>query len=188
MFYSPVWATQLECFDNNELLNQIYEIERTHSSEKFSNRGGFQSHNFENSKFKDVILNETPRRVDKKLPPLKINDWVNINRKGDYNCRHVHLCNNVFLSGVYYVKVPENSGNIRFWDPRGILHHRLPEHDYYFDDCQYQWIVPKAGLLLFFPTWLEHEVEPNESDEDRISISFNLSHDNYLDHIESWTW
>ena len=188
MFYSPVWATQLECFDNNELLNQIYEIERTHSSEKFSNRGGFQSHNFENSKFKDVILNETPRRVDKKLPSLKINDWVNINRKGDYNCRHVHLCNNVFLSGVYYVKVPENSGNIRFWDPRGILHHRLPEHDYYFDDCQYQWIVPKAGLLLFFPTWLEHEVEPNESDEDRISISFNLSHDNYLDHIESWTW
>ena len=76
MFYSPVWATQLECFDNNELLNQIYEIERTHSSEKFSNRGGFQSHNFENSKFKDVILNETPRRVDKKLPPLKIKGGI----------------------------------------------------------------------------------------------------------------
>ena len=29
-------------------------------------------------------------------------------------------------------------------------------------------------MLLYFPCWLEHEVEPNNTDEDRISISFNL--------------
>jgi uncharacterized protein (TIGR02466 family) len=31
----------------------------------------------------------------------------------------------------------------------------------------------EAGLLLIFPSWLPHGVEPNMSDEDRISISFN---------------
>jgi len=176
MFITPVWATYLECFDNNELLKQVYEIEKNQSSEHFSNKGGFQSSNFDNSHFKEVILNETPKRLDKPLPPLKVFNWVNINRRGDCNTRHVHFYNNIFLSGVYYVKVPENSGNIKFWDPRGLLHHTLPEHDFYFDGHEYEWIVPKPGMLLFFPSWLEHEVEPNESEEDRISISFNLAY------------
>ena len=176
MFITPVWATYLECFDNNELLKQVYEIEKNQSSEHFSNKGGFQSSNFDNSHFREVVFNETPKRFDKPLPQLKVFNWVNINRRGDCNTRHVHFCNNIFLSGVYYVKVPENSGNIKFWDPRGLLHHTLPEHAFYFDGHEYEWIVPKSGMLLFFPSWLEHEVEPNESEEDRISISFNLTY------------
>ena len=35
-------------------------------------------------------------------------------------------------------------------------------------------IEPKENMLLYFPGWLEHEVEPNNSNEERISISFNL--------------
>ena len=29
-------------------------------------------------------------------------------------------------------------------------------------------------MLYYFPTWLEHEVGINNTDEDRVSISFNL--------------
>ncbi len=29
-------------------------------------------------------------------------------------------------------------------------------------------------MVLFFPCWLEHDVEENDSDEDRISIAFNI--------------
>jgi len=32
---------------------------------------------------------------------------------------------------------------------------------------------PQQGDLLIFPTWLEHEVETNFSDEPRISLAFN---------------
>ena len=33
---------------------------------------------------------------------------------------------------------------------------------------------PIAGRLIMFPSWLTHCVDPNESDELRISISFNF--------------
>ena len=39
---------------------------------------------------------------------------------------------------------------------------------------QYQYIVPQEGMLLFFPTWLEHDVEPSKTDDERISIAFNV--------------
>ena len=34
---------------------------------------------------------------------------------------------------------------------------------------------PKRGRILLFPSYLGHEVEPNITDEDRISIAFNAS-------------
>jgi uncharacterized protein (TIGR02466 family) len=34
----------------------------------------------------------------------------------------------------------------------------------------------KEGLLLVFPSWLQHAVQPNRSDSDRVSISFNLGY------------
>ena len=33
---------------------------------------------------------------------------------------------------------------------------------------------PKEGRLVLFPSWVSHGVRENHTDEDRISISFNL--------------
>ena len=33
---------------------------------------------------------------------------------------------------------------------------------------------PKAGTIIMFPAWLWHEVKPNESNDIRISVSFNF--------------
>ena len=103
--------------------------------------------------------------------------WVNINPKGSRNYRHHHftLNNRHLFAGVYYVKVPENSGAIIFHDPRG-------NHLQASVDMQYlsgasppvYAIQPKAGECYYFPTWLEHEVSENLSEEDRISIAFNI--------------
>ena len=38
-------------------------------------------------------------------------------------------------------------------------------------------MYPKEGSMLVFPAYLDHKVEPNKSDEDRISISFNIEID-----------
>jgi len=35
-------------------------------------------------------------------------------------------------------------------------------------------VQPQNLLLLLFPSWLEHYVEQNMSDESRISLSFNI--------------
>ena len=33
----------------------------------------------------------------------------------------------------------------------------------------------QEGTMYIFPAWLEHGVEPNGSNEDRICIAFNVS-------------
>ena len=85
---------------------------------------------------------------------------------------------NSSLSGVYYVRSNEQSGRIRFRDPRaGKRMDPWPvaadeEADQrHWDRVHYK---PVAGRLIMFPSWLEHDVEPNMSDEERISISFNM--------------
>ena len=35
-------------------------------------------------------------------------------------------------------------------------------------------LSPKEGSVILFPSYLRHAVEVNESDEDRISASFNV--------------
>ena len=45
----------------------------------------------------------------------------------------------------------------------------------YFYQQPTESIKPEAGMLWLFPSWLEHEVTPNNSTETRISISFNIS-------------
>ena len=37
-----------------------------------------------------------------------------------------------------------------------------------------QW-KPEENNLIFFPSWLQHEVKINNSDEDRVVISFNIN-------------
>jgi len=35
-------------------------------------------------------------------------------------------------------------------------------------------VEPKEGRLVLFPSWLTHRVSVNRTDEERISIAFNL--------------
>jgi uncharacterized protein (TIGR02466 family) len=77
------------------------------------------------------------------------------------------------LSGVYYLTAPQDCGDIVFRDPRpGALGapFRL-----FKDDCDHASFTPFAGLMILFPSYLEHFVLPSRSDEDRISISFDLT-------------
>jgi uncharacterized protein (TIGR02466 family) len=34
---------------------------------------------------------------------------------------------------------------------------------------------PKENSLIFFPSWLQHEVKINNSNEDRVILSFNIN-------------
>ena len=108
---------------------------------------------------------------------LRFNSWVNINTNGSYNKRHSHLNTSVFLSGVYYLRVPEGSGDIRFWDPRGHWVSKMKDYNYFHkgDSCVVSY-SPKQDDLLLFPCWLDHEVDEHEGDGERISIAFNVAY------------
>jgi len=106
--------------------------------------------------------------------------WANINRFGDYHNLHNHP--HSWLSGTYYVQVPEprpmpgrsdrNPGAISFYDPRPQANMLAVRGDPQVDPEHR--ILPRAGEILLWPAFLHHLVHPNLSDELRVSISFNV--------------
>jgi uncharacterized protein (TIGR02466 family) len=103
------------------------------------------------------------------------NMWFNINKYKDANATHIHAFS--VLSGVFYVKTPKNCGDLVFMNPMKISHfiedYNFSEFNNYNSTSNS--ITPKENILIIFPSWLEHFVRPNMSENDRISFSFNLN-------------
>ena len=80
------------------------------------------------------------------------------------------------LIAVYYVQVPENSGDILFLDPRGGTFWPDPKAvtNEYRMARVYHRVTPKPGLLVMFPNYLAHSVETNLSNDWRISIPMEI--------------
>ena len=107
--------------------------------------------------------------------PVLGNMWANINPPGGMNRAHQHP--NSLWSGVYYVKAPKNSGLLKIDDPRSVASMSRPKQKEgkvparLYREINYE---PIAGRLIMFPSWLMHCVDSNESDDIRISVSFNF--------------
>jgi uncharacterized protein (TIGR02466 family) len=107
--------------------------------------------------------------------PVLGNMWANINPPGGMNRAHQHP--NSLWSGVYYIKAPKNSGNLKIDDPRSVASMTRPRQKdgekpaRLYRETHYE---PIAGRLIMFPSWLMHCVDPNESNDIRISVSFNF--------------
>ena len=110
--------------------------------------------------------------------------WANINPPGSYHPTHNHPNN--YLSGVYYVDVPEAGSHLVLQDPRpGIIMPRSKLGRFTANVA----IAPvKAGRMLFFPSWLRHHVPSNEGETERISIAFNLMFTNFAETISAPMW
>jgi uncharacterized protein (TIGR02466 family) len=107
------------------------------------------------------------------VKPSIINCWAMVNGKNASNLLHNH--SNAYLSGVYYLKAPENSGNLYFHDPRVGTQMLVPPYEKITPITLSKLIYkPIEGMLVIFPSWLWHGVEINQSEEERISISFNV--------------
>ena len=101
--------------------------------------------------------------------------WVNLLKGGGHHSAHIHP--HAILSGTFYVEVPEQSGAIRFEDPRmpmmmaaPVRRVDAPEPLRPFIDVE-----PEAGLLLLWESWLRHEVRPHAGKSERLSVSFNFA-------------
>lgn len=100
--------------------------------------------------------------------------WANVNVKYAYNNVHNHP--NSMLSGVYYVKVQGNCGDLSLFDPRKQAWIMQPDFsERSVMNAPVQFIAPQAGNLIIFPSWLEHGVNQNLSDAERVSLSFNVN-------------
>jgi len=100
--------------------------------------------------------------------------WAIINKDRAFNERHHH--GNSSLSAAYYVKAEKNAGDLIFFDPRhaNVFHHPKSKEANSLN-CQVQSVTPRAGTLVLFPSYLEHKVAENLSNEERVVVSFNVS-------------
>ena len=103
---------------------------------------------------------------------FELQSWINLHDRGGFNFLHQH--EGSLLSGGFYLAVPAGSGALVFRDPRaGVIHASVKgavpngHADIH--------LAPSAALLVLFPCWLEHYVEPHEADEPRIMIAFNAN-------------
>ena len=100
--------------------------------------------------------------------------WANFNEgRNQYNAEHVHQDT---FSGVFYLQVPEKSGKLSLTNPgmntlwQGAM---LVDKKNKFNADRLK-IEPVEGQIFLWPSYLSHAVEPNDHDETRISISFNV--------------
>ncbi|MCE8001084.1 MAG: hypothetical protein HEP70_19800 [Rhodobiaceae bacterium] len=186
LFSVPIWLRKVVDHDqiNTTLRNRISALEKSGSSIKRSNVGGWHSTAdlHLNEDFADIrrIIGTACAQCAESLGfdfgghHLKFAEmWANRNGPGDYNRAHVHP--NAFLSGAYYVTLPRGAGDIEFYDPvRERAMQALPLKSRTILNSQSVEYECEEGSLVIFPAWLQHAVGANNSSSDRISISFNM--------------
>lgn len=176
IFPVPIWGYVMnsEKYHAYDYISTILKMREQTSTVVKSNQGGWQSQDtlHEVPVFREFlnIINATCNRAVLELnpdsPTLRVTEmWANVNTTGSYNHHHTH---SGVLSGVFYLQVPENSGRLMLVNPsiRSDGHFiRVPNYS----------VTPTNLACILFPSWLEHYVEPNRSDKERISISFNTN-------------
>jgi len=96
--------------------------------------------------------------------------WSNYSTKNQWHHKHKHP--NSFVSGVLYIQGEKDKDKIYF-HKSNICHMRTLPKEWNTFNSESWWVEAYTGRLLIFPSELEHSVENVETEETRISLSFN---------------
>jgi uncharacterized protein (TIGR02466 family) len=189
MFGTPVIVDELDDAQaiNAELLKLIEERRDVDEGIVRSNAGGWHSkqdfavwsgeagrklmlHVLLMARDHTVIAGEAGGAID-----WTAEAWANVSGAGALNKPHVH--GGAFWSAVYYVRAPaSDSGQLVLHDPR------MPALRMYAPMLRFKGagpeqvarITPKEGMVVMFPSWLLHGVDPWQGEGERVSIAFNV--------------
>ena len=98
--------------------------------------------------------------------------WLNFNPPGSGHHKHVHP--NSIVSGVFYLRTNEKSGNFNVHRGDGLrpmIRDQITNWNQF--NYEYYFFTPKSYDLYLFPSSLSHSVDINQSNETRASLSFN---------------
>lgn len=184
-FATPIYEIDISK-DMSNIVKDVHEIRnRFPDGNSVSNMGGWQSIPMVTDMISDLtsvceaisIIEDAAKRIlsvwgiDKSV---LASFWFNVNGHDNFNLRHSHIGSNSapILSGCLYISVPKDSGDIVFVRPGIQL--SLPQeinNRYVSELFGYS---PVDGKAVIFPSSLEHYVEPNKSNNERISMAFNI--------------
>ena len=138
---------------SDNFLENILKLKQSVSADLRSNVLGWQSPQYKNTDSIPWATEIVKQCLDTAgiIKPTK-HVWFNVNGKGAHHNWHSH--GGASVVGVFYVKIPDGSGDIEFRDRTAI--------------------TPYPGLLLIFPAGTQHRVTPNKTNDTRISMAFNI--------------
>jgi uncharacterized protein (TIGR02466 family) len=113
--------------------------------------------------------------------------WATVLARGAAHKAHSHPNN--YLSGAYYVRTHPGADTINFHDPRnqaGVI--RPPVMELTAENTDQVVVKVTNGTLLLFPAYLEHSVDANTSEEERVSISFNIMFSSFTEKLSKPLW
>ena len=191
IFPKPFWSTLLDV-NIVDLQEECFEIRNNIPGKNKSNLGqnSYHSPNLLNLQNPPEILKlmkqitkciQTIHQQSRRENVRLVDFWININGKGGSNVPHTHP--GAKYSGVFYIKVPKEmkGGNLFFLRDYNETYLTSQENMGFFkqgynllpNDLPKIPVKPLEKLLIDFPSWLPHSVEFNDTDEERISLSFN---------------
>lgn len=167
LFPTEIFLLKLENLDTNNLIQSLKKVQQQDpKGVNKSNMGGWQSkdnlQNVEEFKPLCAAIRDLSNQLFENTYNIK-GLWGNISNKYHYNNIHNHgyPSNENEWSGIFYLKVNPNSGALNFWEfnisPNGIP------------------FLPENNHLILFPSYVKHGVDANQSNEERISLAFNIS-------------
>jgi uncharacterized protein (TIGR02466 family) len=165
-----IWSSSIKDLDIKYWIKSIYDYQNHFPKGVLkSNSGGYQSEdNLQSFQIFYPLVNQLNTLITNLFgnPNTKlISMWANISPPKSFNQPHTHnysitSYHNTDISGVLYLKVPKDSGGIVFYDPLLITKNYT--------------ITPQPKDIILFHQHLPHSVDPNFSQEDRISVAFNF--------------
>ena len=190
LFTTPVFGYDLD-FNNQEIIDECLELKQKYPNgvSKSNFGGGWQSQVYELAQIRRGVtpaiqnlarnvIDLTNDMLECCNSPSRVSDdqigwWININKGMAYNVYHTHPGCSVI--GIYYPLLPDNLG-----EQEGnftILRQDASNHNAAFADIDHwcEWTIrPEVSKLYLMPSTVAHYVTPHSSDQERISIAFNI--------------
>ena len=108
---------------------------------------------------------------ENEVAPYITQSWSNYTSKGQWHHKHEHP--NSVISGVFYVQAQQDVDKIFFYRSNEYQQIKVPSETYNPYNSESWWMGTATGQLIIFPSSLTHMVQTVQTDETRISISFN---------------
>lgn len=98
--------------------------------------------------------------------------WVNVAGNGSFQELHCHTTRDNVLSGILYISIDGATKNTNFRNPNKLFK-LLDESSSLSHDYE---LEANNGMMVIFPSFLEHFVAENKSNMKRVTVAFNLSY------------
>ena len=182
LFTTPIWhQKRVKNFEKiqEEIEEVIPEID-FNMIETWGTTHYLSTKDFQQDLFREYMLDSLLREIQRNVTdylielrfeprPFQMCSWLTKFERGCYG--HIHNHGTSDLSGVYYYKTNGKDGDLFFQSP-------APGHGM-SKVCAASCggsrrYIPQEGVLLLFPGFLDHGIHTNDTDNTRISLSFNI--------------